>query len=69
MIDFKTSDFKNRRKADFYTHVLVTMPQDRSPHCRIWRYGERSFPRMRSASCFSSFTSGRRCIGRRSDLL
>ena len=52
VIDFKTSEFKNGRKVDFYTHVLVTTPQDRSPRCRIWRYGERSFPSMRSASFF-----------------
>ena len=57
----------NRRKVDFFTQVLV--PQDRSPRCRIWRFGESSFPSMRSKSFLSSFTSGRRCRGRPTDFL
>ena len=45
------------------------MPQDRSPRYRIWRYGERSFPSMRSKSFLSSFTFGRRSRGRPTDFL
>ena len=41
----------NRRKVKFYTHVVVTTPQDRSLHCRIWHYGERLFP----SKCTASF--------------
>ena len=26
-------------EVKFYTHVAVTMPQDRSLHCKIWGYG------------------------------
>ena len=40
----------NRRKVNFYTHVVVTSPQDRSLHCRIWGHRERSFPSVCSAS-------------------
>ena len=59
---------KNRRRVDFYTHVVATTPEDSSSRRRIWRYGERSFPSMRTASFRGFFTSGRR-RGRRSDLL
>lgn len=59
---------KNRRKVDSYTHVLPTTPEDSFSHCRIWRYGERSFPGMCTASFLSFFTSGRRSGGRRSNL-
>ena len=60
---------KNRRRVDFYTHVVATTPEDSSSRRRIWRYGERSFPSMRTASFRGFFTSGRRSRGRRSDLL
>ena len=60
---------KNRRRVDFYTHVVATTPGDSSSRRRIWRYGERSFPSMRTASFRGFFTSGRRSRGRRSDLL
>ena len=60
---------KNRRRVDFYTHVVATTPEDSSSRRRIWRYGERSFPSMRTASIRGFFTSGRRSRGRRSDLL
>ena len=60
---------KNRRGVDFYTHVVATTPEDNSSRRRIWRYGERSFPSMRTASFRGFFTSGRRSRGRRSDLL
>ena len=43
---------KNRRRVDFYTRVVATTP--------VKRYGERSFPSMRTASFRSFFTSGRR---------
>ena len=69
MIAFKTSDGKNRRRVDFYTHVVATTPEDSFSRRRIWRYGERSFPSMRTASFRGFFTSGRRSRGRRSDLL
>ena len=60
---------KNRRRVDFYTRVVATTPEDSSSRRRIWRYGERSFPSMRTASFRGFFTSGRRSRGRRSDLL
>ena len=60
---------KNSRRVDFYTHVLATRSEDSSSRRRIWRYGERSFPSMRTASFRGFFTSGRRSRGRRSDLL
>ena len=60
---------KNRRRVDFYTHVVATTLEDSSSRRRIWRYGERSFPSMRTASFRGFFTSGRRSRGRRSDLL
>ena len=60
---------KNRRRVDFYTHVVATTPEDSSSRRRIWRYGERSFPSMRTVSFRGFFTSGRRNRGRRSDLL
>ena len=60
---------KNRRGVDFHTHVVATTPEDSSSRRRIWRYGERSFPSMRTASFRGFFTSGRRSRGRRSDLL
>ena len=60
---------KNRRRVDFYTHVVATTPEDSSSRRRIWRYGERSFPSMRTASFRGFFTFGRRSRGRRSDLL
>ena len=60
---------KNRRRVDFYTHVVATTPEDSSSRRRIWRYGERSFSSMRAASLRGFFTSGRRSRGRRSDLL
>ena len=60
---------KNRRRVDFYTHVVATTPEDSSSRRRIWRYGERSFSSMRTASLRGFFTSGRRSRGRRSDLL
>ena len=60
---------KNRRSVDFYTHVVATTPEDSSSRRRIWRYGERSFPSMRTASFRGFFTSGRRSRGRRNDLL
>ena len=47
----------NRRKVNFYTHVVVTSPQDRSLHCRIWGHRERSFPSVCSASFWAFFTS------------
>ena len=64
MLGFNTSDCKYRRKAEFYTHVVVTTPQDRSWRCRIRRYGKSSFPSMRTVSFLGVFTSGLR-----SDLL
>ena len=60
---------KNRRRVDFYTHVVATTPEDSSSRRRIWRYGERSFSSMRTASLRGFFTSGRRSRGRRSNLL
>ena len=60
---------KNRRRVDLYTHVVATTLEDSSSRPRIWRYGERSFPSMRTASFRGFFTSGRRSRGRRSDLL
>ena len=59
---------KNRRRVDFYTHVVATTPEDSSSPRRIWRYGERSFPSMRIASFRGFFTFGRRSRGRRRDL-
>ena len=56
-------------RVDFYTHVVATAPEDSSSRRRIWRYGERSFPSMRTASFRGFFTSGRRGRGRRRDLL
>ena len=41
---------KKKPKVEFYTHVAVTTPQDRSSRCRILRYDERLFPSMRTAS-------------------
>ena len=41
---------KNRRRVDFYTHVAATTAEDSSSRRRIWRYGKRSFPSMRTAS-------------------
>ena len=41
---------KKRPKVEFYTHVAVTTPQDRSSPCWILRYDERLFPGMRTAS-------------------
>ena len=69
MVVFKISDWKNRRKVDFYTNVVATTAEDRSSRCRIWRYGENTFPSMRTASFLGMFTSGRRSRGRPSDLL
>ena len=60
---------KNSRRVDFYTHVVATTPKDSSSRRRIWRYGERSFSSMRTASLRGFLTSGRRSRGRRSDLL
>ena len=60
---------KYRRRVEFYTHVVATTPEDSSSCRRIWRYGERSFPSMRTASFWGFFTSGRHSRGRRSDLL
>ena len=56
------------RRVDFYTHVVATTPEDSSSPRRIWRYGERSFPSMRTASFRGFFTFGRRSRGRRRDL-
>ena len=36
------------------------MVKNRSSRSRIWRYGERSVPRMRTASFLGFFTSDRR---------
>ena len=36
------------------------MVKNRSARFRIWRYGERSVPRMRTASLLGFFTSDRR---------
>ena len=52
MVGFKTSVVKHREKVDFLPHVVATTPQDRSSCCRISRYGESIFPRMRTASLF-----------------
>ena len=42
MKGIKTSDYKkNRRKVEFHPHEVATTPQDKSPRCRIWHYGER----------------------------
>ena len=41
---------KNRTRVDFYTNVVATTPEDSSLRRRIWRYGKRSFPSMRTAS-------------------
>ena len=41
------------------------MPQDRSSHDRVWRYCERIFPCIRTASFLGFFTFGRRSRGRR----
>ena len=60
---------KNRRRVDFYTHVVATTPEDSSSRRRNWRYGESSFPSMRTASFCGFFTSGRRSRGRRRELL
>ena len=69
MVGFKTSVVKHREKVDFLPHVVATTPQDRSSCCRISRYGESSFPRMRTASLLDFFTSGHRSRGHHSDLL
>ena len=69
MIGFKTSVVKQREKVDFFPHVVATAPQDRSSCCRISRYGESLFPRMRTGSFLDFFTSGHRSRGHRSDLL
>ena len=69
MVGFKTSVVKNREKVDFLPHVVATTPQDRSSCCRISRYGESSFPRMRTASFLDFITSGYRSRGHRGDLL
>ena len=69
MICLKSLIVKNRRKVEFYTHVVRTTPQDKSSRCRIWRYDERSIPSMRTALFLGFFTSGRHSGGRRSDLL
>ena len=66
MIGFKTSVVKHREKVDFLPHVVATTPQDRSSCCRISRYGESSFPSMRTASFLDFFTSGHRSRGHRS---
>ena len=60
---------KNRRRVDFYTHVVANTPEDSSSRRRIWRYSERSFPSMRTALFWVIFTSDRRSRGRRGDLL
>ena len=56
--------WSNDRNAPRLTHAQSFF----SP-ARIWRYGERSFPSMRTVSFRGFFTSGRRSRGRRSDLL
>ena len=57
---------RNSRKVDsVYNHVAATTPQDRSSHDRLWRYCERIFPCMRTASFLGFFTFGRRSRGHR----
>lgn len=59
----------NRRKVKFYTHVVATTLQDRSSHCWIWCYSERSFPSLRTASFLGFFTSGCHSRGHSSNLV
>ena len=53
---------KDKRNAEFYTHVVATTPQDRSSRCRIRRYVKSSFPSMRTVSFLGVFTSGNRSV-------
>ena len=69
MVGFKTSVVKHSEKVDFLPHVVANTPQDRSSYCRISRYGESSFPRMRTAWFLDFLTFGHRSRGHRSDLL
>ena len=56
----KKKDCEKKRKVEFYSHVVVTTPQDRSSRYRILHYGERLFPSRRTASFLGFFTFGRR---------
>ena len=56
----KQINCEKKRKVEFYSHVVVTTPQDRSSRYRILHYGERLFPSRRTAWFLGFFTSGRR---------
>ena len=52
---------KTQGRHSYWKLWFLTILQDRSSGCRIWRYGKRSFPSMRSASFLGSFASGCCC--------
>lgn len=63
MIVFKTIE------VDFYTNIVLSDYARRQLfRCRIWRYGERTLPSMRTALFLGFFTSDHRSRSGRSDV-